>query len=309
MIEVKNLTKLYGDFIAIDDISFEVKKGEVVGFLGPNGAGKTTTMRIISCYLAPNKGEVSVAGYDILQHSYLLRQKIGYLPENTPLYGELNVLECLEFFAAMHDIPTQKRAKAILKVMESCGLKEKAKIEVLELSKGYCQRLGLAQAMIHDPDILILDEPTSGLDPNQIIEIRNLIKNIGKEKTVLLSTHIMQEVEATCDRVIIINRGRIVGQDTPHNLRLQGSLTNSLYLEVEGNIKDILRILEEIKGICGISRLDQEERGIHRLKLNIEDNLDLRKTINHTLLKNELELLEMRKETASLEDVFRELTK
>ncbi|KKP36664.1 MAG: ABC transporter related protein [Candidatus Peregrinibacteria bacterium GW2011_GWA2_33_10] len=308
MIEVKNLTKLYGDFIAVDNISFTVNKGEIVGFLGPNGAGKTTTMKMLTCYLSPNKGEIKLNNLDVFENSLDVRKNIGYLPENTPVYEDLNVIESLEFFAQIHHIDTEKRDKAIKRVIESCGLGEKLKNEVSELSKGYKQRLGLAQALIHNPDILILDEPTTGLDPNQIAEIRDLIKEIGKNKTIILSTHILSEVEATCDRVIIINRGKIVGQDTPEGLKLRSEAANVVYIEFEGKLREAEEILRQIEGVKNLYKVDCDLPKVHRLRIETENDLDLRKEINHALQKNEMELLEMRKEKASLEEVFRQLT-
>lgn len=299
---------MYGDFIAVDDITFDVKKGEIVGFLGPNGAGKSTTMKIITCYMAPNRGNVSIHGHDIFDDFVEVRKKIGYLPENTPLYEEMNVLECLEFFARVRDIPREKQAKSIAHMIEVCGLKEKVKSEVAELSKGYRQRVGLAQAMIHNPDILVLDEPTSGLDPNQIVEIRSLIRELGKEKTVILSTHILSEVEATCDRVIIINKGKIVGQDTPAALRQKSSQTNVIMVEVEGALAAITACLEGIEGIQTVEKIDHPERGVFRIKVGVSAEKDLRKTISRKLMNEGFELLGMQMHTVSLEDVFRELT-
>lgn len=309
MIKVHNLMKLYGDFIAVDDISFEVKKGEILGFLGPNGAGKSTTMKILTCYLAPNKGEVWISGLNIFDHSLEVRKKIGYLPENTPLYQEMNVLECLEFFASMHDIPASKQSKYIKQVVEACGLQEKLKNDIFQLSKGYRQRVGLAQAMIHQPEILILDEPTSGLDPNQIVEIRNLIKEIGKEKTIILSTHILSEVEATCDRVIIINKGKIVGQDSPSELKRKSTQANAIVVSVEGGVREIGKILAEIKGIQNVEKLDTPSEDAHRFKLEVSEEDEMRPKISRALVEAGMDLLEIRKESPTLEDVFHELTK
>lgn len=308
MIKVRNITKFYESLIAVDDVSFDIQNGEIVGLLGPNGAGKTTTMKIMTGYIPANKGEVSINGLDVFTHSLESRRLIGYLPENTPLYDNMNVYESLDFFADMHDLPNDKKVKQMKKIIEVCGLSEKVKSETSELSKGYRQRLGLAQALLHDPDILILDEPTSGLDPNQIVEIRNLIKTFSQEKTVIISTHILSEVEAVCGRVIIINKGKIVGQDTPSELKRKGSEGNSLYIEVEGSKKEITDILNKIEGITAIINLESSDRRIHSFKLSLGADLDLRKIINRTLLNNGLELLEMRKETASLEEVFRNLT-
>jgi ABC-2 type transport system ATP-binding protein len=230
-IAVRNLTRSYGETKAIDDISFDVKTGEVLGFLGPNGAGKTTTMKIITCFMPPNAGTVEVDGLDITQHSLEVRKKIGYLPETNPLYYDMNVLDYLEYSAklqGMKEGAMQHRMKEMVRV---CGLEEVRHKDIGELSKGYRQRVGLAQAMIHDPEVLILDEPTSGLDPNQIVEIRNLIKQLGRAKTVILSTHILSEVQATCSRVLIIHEGKIVADGSPEQLQAEFQGAESITLE------------------------------------------------------------------------------
>ena len=216
-LSVKNITKQYKKQKALDDISFELKRGEIVGFLGPNGAGKTTTMKIITCFIPPTKGSVSVCGLDVSKDHLKVKKKVGYLPENNPLYYDMYVKEFLSFIASIHKIKNKK--DRIKEMIEMVGLQNEQHKKIGTLSKGYKQRVGLAQAMIHDPEVLILDEPTSGLDPNQIIEIRDLIKNFGKDKTVLLSTHIMQEVESMCDRIIIINEGKIVADDSVESIK------------------------------------------------------------------------------------------
>ncbi len=216
-LSVKNITKQYKKQIAVDDISFEIKSGEIVGFLGPNGAGKSTTMKIISCFIPPTKGTVTVCGFDVSNDDLKVKKKVGYLPESNPLYYDMYVKEFLNFIASLHKINNKK--ERIKEMIEMVGLQNEQHKKIGTLSKGYKQRVGLAQAMIHDPEVLILDEPTSGLDPNQIIEIRELIKNFGKDKTVLLSTHIMQEVESMCDRVIIINEGKLVADDSVESIK------------------------------------------------------------------------------------------
>lgn len=218
MIEVEKLVKIYGANRAVDEISFKVDKGEIVGFLGPNGAGKSTTMKMLTCFIAPDGGKASIDGHSVRDHSLEVRRRLGYLPENTPLYEDMGVVEFLRFISSVRSIPGRQRQSRIDNVIERCGLRGVVGKTIAQLSRGYRQRVGLAQALIHDPPILILDEPTSALDPSQIVEIRELIKSIGKEKTVLLSTHIMQEVSATCTRVIIISRGKIVAQGTPEDL-------------------------------------------------------------------------------------------
>ncbi len=224
MIRVQNLTKTYGDQHAVDAISFEVATGEILGFLGPNGAGKTTTMKIITCFMPATSGNVEVDGLDVFDHSLEVRRKIGYLPETTPLYPEMNVAEYLEFIQALRQMPISSRNFRMKEMVELCGLGEVMHKDIGELSKGYRQRVGLAQAIIHDPEILILDEPTIGLDPNQVVEIRRLISTLGERKTLILCTHILSEVEAACNRVMIINHGKIVADGTPETLRagLQG---------------------------------------------------------------------------------------
>jgi ABC-2 type transport system ATP-binding protein len=234
MIKVENLTKEYGANRAVDQVSFNVRKGEVLGFLGPNGAGKSTTMKILTCFLAPTSGSAQVAGFDVFDQSLEVRQHVGYLPEDTPLYKDMSVLEHLEFAANMHGMTGDRVHARIKEIGGRCGLSDVAGKLVGELSKGYRQRVGLAQAMLHDPDILILDEPTSGLDPNQIAEIRALIKEVGKEKTVILSTHILPEVQATCSRMLIISGGKLVADGTPDELRAREKATR-YRLVVESN--------------------------------------------------------------------------
>jgi len=223
-LSVKNITKQYKKQIAVDDISFEIKSGEIVGFLGPNGAGKSTTMKIISCFIPPTKGTVTVCGFDVSNDDLKVKKKVGYLPESNPLYYDMYVKEFLNFIASLHKINNKK--ERIKEMIEMVGLQNEQHKKIGTLSKGYKQRVGLAQAMIHDPEVLILDEPTSGLDPNQIIEIRELIKNFGKDKTVLLSTHIMQEVESMCDRVIIINEGKLVADDSVESIKKGNKKSN-----------------------------------------------------------------------------------
>ena len=279
MIKVKNLKKYFGSVKAVDDISFEIKKGEIVGFLGPNGAGKTTTMKILTCYMLATEGKAEISGMEVKDSSVEIRKKIGYLPENTPLYDELNVLEYLQYLAEMHDIPKSKRNERLKEVLESCGLKEKVREEIGNLSKGYRQRVGLAQALIHDPAILILDEPTTGLDPNQVVEIRNLIKKIGQKKTIILCSHILPEVEATCNRVIIIHQGKIVGEGSPEELSRAASSKAKIYLEVEGNANGAITRLKTLEGISRINKLSSKEKGVGRLVVETETDLDLRKKL------------------------------
>ncbi|HSY77576.1 MAG TPA: ATP-binding cassette domain-containing protein, partial [Bacteroidia bacterium] len=259
---VKNLVKRYGGRKAVDNISFQVNKGEVLGFLGPNGAGKSTTMKIITCYLAPSEGDVEVGGYSILKEPEKVKQLIGYLPENNPLYLDMPIIEYLEFSALLQGVPREKVNGRIREMIRVCGLMgEKHKL-IGELSKGYRQRVGLAQAMIHDPQVLILDEPTTGLDPNQIVEIRKLIKEIGKEKTVILSTHNLPEVESTCDRILIINKGIIAADGTAKNLRGEAKGKEIIQVRIEdGTKQDVLAMLKNIPYVIKVDEIMGKENG------------------------------------------------
>ncbi|MCK9325093.1 MAG: ATP-binding cassette domain-containing protein, partial [Bacteroidales bacterium] len=248
---VENLSKVYGTQRAVDNISFKVHTGEVLGFLGPNGAGKTTTMKAITTYLIPTSGSIRVGSYSVLDQAEEVKKRIGYLPENNPLYNDMGVLDYLRFVAEIQGIDKSRIRERILAMVNVCGLETEKHKKIGELSKGYRQRVGLAQALIHDPDVLILDEPTAGLDPNQIIEIRDLIRTIGREKTVILSSHILAEVEATCDRILIINKGKIVADGTPDNLRKKAQGQEMLKLTIEGGTKDAI-----VKALDGISTVD-----------------------------------------------------
>ena len=298
-VKVNNLTKTYGTQQAVSNISFEAKKGEVLGFLGPNGAGKTTTMKIITCFIPQTEGSVEVCGYDIAEKSIEVRRNIGYLPEHNPLYKDMYVKEYLDFAASMHKISNKKRR--IDEMIEMTGLEKEAHKQIGELSKGYRQRVGLAQAMIHDPQVLILDEPTSGLDPNQLIEIRKLIKTLGQEKTLIFSTHIMQEVQAICDRVVIINRGGIVADDKIE--KLQDLVVGENTLNVEFSSSVTVAQLQKIKGVRNASTI-----GTNRYQLKYNTNTDIREDIFRFAVANQLILLELHKETSSVESVFQQLT-
>jgi ABC-2 type transport system ATP-binding protein len=309
MIEVEGLTKDYGAARAVDQVTFEVRKGEVLGFLGPNGAGKSTTMKMLTCYLAPTAGRARVAGFDVFDESLEVRRRIGYLPEDTPIYRDMTVLEYLEFAADLRQMDPAKSPGRIKEIGGRCGLGDVAGKLVGELSKGYRQRVGLAQAMLHDPDILILDEPTSGLDPNQIVEIRSLIKEIGREKTVILSTHILPEVQATCSRILIISGGKLVADGTPQDLRRRerGSRYRVI-LEQNGAAPAAVR--DRLAGLAGVSRCEAVagETGALSFAIDGTSEGDLRKTIFRAAVDNHWTLLELARESASLEDVFRHLT-
>jgi ABC-2 type transport system ATP-binding protein len=309
MINVENLSKEYGQFRAVDQVSFKVHKGEVLGFLGPNGAGKSTTMKILTCFLAPTEGTAQVAGFDVFDQSLEVRQRVGYLPEDTPLYKDMTVLEHLDFAANMHGMKGDRVAARIKEIGGRCGLADVAGRLVGELSKGYRQRVGLAQAMLHDPDILILDEPTSGLDPNQIAEIRALIKEVGKEKTVILSTHILPEVQATCSRMLIISGGKLVADGTPDELRAREKATR-YRLVVEASGVEVATLQGKVASVSGVAQCKKVagEDGTHTLDIDGDAKVDLRKSLFKVVVDNQWPLLELSRQAASLEDVFRNLT-
>jgi ABC-2 type transport system ATP-binding protein len=307
MIIVNNISKSYGDIQAVDDVSFEVTKGEIIGFLGPNAAGKTTTMRILTGFLLPDKGTASIAGYDILKEPLKVKEKIGYLPENNPLYNDMSVLDYLVFLSEVRRLPQDKRTQRIKETIKICSLEDVIKRNIGELSKGYRQRVGLAQAIIHNPEVLILDEPTSGLDPKQIIEIRELIKELGKEKTVILSTHILPEVSATCSRIIIINKGKIVATGAPQELQEHAGGTNIIYIKIKGNESDVLAKLSEFHDIQGYEIIEREN-GVCRYKLRLSQGVDISEELFFMVRDNNWSLTELRREVSSLEDIFLHLT-
>ncbi len=309
-ITVRNLTKVYGEQKAIDDISFDVKTGEILGFLGPNGAGKTTTMKIITCFMPPTSGIVEVDGMDVAEQSLAVRKKIGYLPEMNPLYLDMNVLEYIEYSANLHGMKQNISAR-IREMVHVCGLEGVRHKDIGELSKGYRQRVGLAQAMIHEPDVLILDEPTSGLDPNQIVEIRNLIKQLGRAKTVILSTHILSEVQATCDRVLIINEGKIVADGTPEQLRQNFQGAESLTLELRtGSADPLQQIAPKLRGLNAVTGVEliSAKDAVCRFTVNVEKGIDAREPAFRLAVAEGWVLLEMHRKTTSLEEVFHKLT-
>lgn len=308
MIEARNITKTYNGKKAVDNISFEVRKGEILGFLGPNGAGKTTTMKILTCFMPATSGTAIIDGLDVNEYSLEVRKKIGYLPETSPLYPEMGVLEYLSFVAEVRNISKKLRTDKIKNIVNLCGLKGVMGKDVGELSRGYRQRLGLAQAMIHNPDILILDEPTSGLDPNQIVEIRNLIKELGKEKTVILSTHILTEVQVTCHRVLIINEGKIVANGTPQELQTMAFGHGKIYAKFKGPKGQIQDNLRGLRGVMDLRWIDSETDEISGFQIETEKGIDLRESLFHMAVDNGWALLELKRESVSLEDVFRKLT-
>jgi ABC-2 type transport system ATP-binding protein len=300
-IKVSNITKLYGSQKALHNINFEIKSGEVVGLLGPNGAGKSTLMKIISCFIPPTSGDASVCGFDITEQSIDVRKKIGYLPENNPLYLDMYVKEYLEFIAGIHKLGDKTKQRIDL-MLEITGLQSEYKKKIGNLSKGYRQRVGLAQAMIHDPEVLILDEPTSGLDPNQIVEIRNLITDIGKLKTVMLSTHIMQEVEAVCKRAIIINKGIIVADNATELLSKQSFNRSIVTVEFDKEVNtELLRAIEGVTKVTKIKEMTWE--------IECASQKDLRQDIFNFAVSHQLTVLTIHKEEIKLEKVFQQLTK
>jgi ABC-2 type transport system ATP-binding protein len=298
-IQVERVTKLYGSQKALDDVSFRVGSGEVVGFLGPNGAGKSTMMKILTCYLPPTSGRAEVCGHDTGRESLAVRRQVGYLPEHNPLYLELYVKEYLGMMAGIHGL--RNRDARVKEMIERVGLGREQHKRIGQLSKGYRQRVGLAQAMIHDPQVLILDEPTSGLDPNQLVEVRELIRTIGRSKTVLLSTHIMQEVEAICDRVIIIDRGRIVADDKATSLR--GRTMDRAMLEVEFDRTVAANVLGNVGGVLQVKRLDDK-----RWILVHAAEKDIRPAVFQFAVEQGLQVLGMQRSERGLEEVFKELT-
>lgn len=293
----------------LDGISFSVNKGEVLGFLGPNGAGKTTTMKIITSFWSPTEGQVEIDGLNVGKNLLAIRKKIGYLPETVPLYDDMKVIEYLKFIAQIREVPKENIKNRIKEVAEQCGLTQVLNKPIDELSKGFRQRVGLAQAIMHQPDILILDEPTTGLDPNQIVEIRDLIKQIGKEKTVIFSTHILSEVSATCDRVIIINKGKIVGQGSPAELASKASSRDLIYVKIKGDIEQVIKKLKEMENVVQVRVGDKEADDIYGYEIEAKPGVDLRENLSLTVMNAGWSILEFSKKSVSLEDVFRELTK
>lgn len=301
-INIQELTKFYGQQKALDEISFEVQKGEIIGFLGPNGAGKTTTMKIATGYLKPSSGSVEVLGYDSVENSLEVRRNIGYLPQDNPLYLDMYVKEFLRFVGKLHGLKGKRLTSSVNEMIDRCGLEREYKKRIVTLSGGYRQRVGLAQALIHDPAVLILDEPTVGLDPNQILEIRKLIQELGKEKTVIFSTHLMQEVQALCNRAVIINLGKIVADDQVESLKSQQTTQEKITLELDKNIEE--NFLTEIEGVEQVQSLGDGKYEIYSAK-----GTDLRAAISKLASEKGWVLLGMKKEEVSIEDVFRDLTK
>ena len=309
MIDVQHLTKDYGAYRAIDDVTFAVERGEVLGFLGPNGAGKTTTMRILTGYMPASSGTVTIAGHDVFKQSVEARRRVGYLPETVPLYTEMSVRGYLDFMAKIKGIPRAERRAQIDRVMKATRITERANQLIEKLSKGFRQRVGLAQALLGNPDVLILDEPTVGLDPKQIIEVRNLIRGFGGDHTVILSTHILPEVSMTCSRVIIINDGRVVAVDTPDNLtrRLRGS--EAIQIEVRGPRAAVIERLKRVPRVLGVTvASDGRNDAVTAYNVACELGADAREQLAAAVVNGGFGLLELRQSGMSLEDIFLKLT-
>jgi ABC-2 type transport system ATP-binding protein len=308
MIEVEGLTKFYGTRKAIDNLTFKVNKGEVLGFLGPNGAGKSTTMKILTCFMPASSGKAVVAGFDVFENPLEVKKRVGYLPETPPVYKDMVVQDYLEYTVNLHGVFSKKAKALVDSAIEKCGLSHVRGRLIGNLSKGYRQRVGIAQAIAHNPDVLILDEPTVGLDPKQIIEIRELIKSLSGDHTIILSTHILPEVEATCNRVLIINEGKIVAIDTISAIVHQLRKGNTFSVLVENPTSDLLEKLQSIQGVVSVSLVNKNEKESQFSITLTEEGFEKRAQIAKTIIQNNCGLLEFKRESLSLEDVFLKLT-
>ncbi len=306
MIQASELTHYYGPRPAIEDVNFGVKRGEILGFLGPNGAGKTTTMRIITGFMPPTQGKVTLADYDVVEQSLEVRRRIGYLPETVPLHTEMPINSYLKYMGTLRGMPARQIRQRIGEVIEVCRLEDYYKTIIGKLSKGFRQRVGIAQAILHEPEVLVLDEPTIGIDPIQVVETRRLIQDLGKEQTVVLSSHILPEVNMICERVLIIHEGKIVAEDTPQNLaqRLQG--VDQLQVEVGGPVQGVLAALRQVKGVTEVTHRSQQGRNVFTVQ--VQRGLDLRDEISRVVVSNDWRLLSMQLVSMSLEDIFLRLT-
>jgi len=304
VIEIKNLVKHYGQVVAVNDISFKVKEGEILGFLGPNGAGKSTTMNIITGYLPSTSGTVEVDGYDIMTHPEEVKKRIGYLPEQPPLYKDMTVTEYLNFVSDLKKAPKNKKKSELSDIMELVGLTDHRKRLIDNLSKGYRQRVGLAQALIGNPKVLILDEPTVGLDPKQIVEIRRVIKGLATDRTIILSTHILPEVSMICERVVIINKGQIAAEDTPDRLSSNLSKMSKLNLTVKGDKDKVLKTLGNIPNVKYVTMTTKAEDLVYKYVLETKNSGDIREEIFFKMAENKMPILEIKPSAATLEDIF-----
>jgi ABC-2 type transport system ATP-binding protein len=309
MIQVKNLTKNYSDLCAVDQISLDIQQREILGLLGPNGAGKTTTLRMLTGFLQPTSGSIHVKDYSIEEHPLEIKKILGYLPESAPLYHDMLVYDYLNYVADIRGIDKDRKMKRIRKLADLCGINEVMHQPIDVLSKGYKQRVGLAHAMMNDPEILVLDEPTSGLDPNQIVEIRQIIKQIGKEKTIILSTHILSEAEATCDRVVIINRGKIVADGSMQSLKESAGDKKNIHLSLQNaSFKSVETALSAIDGITGVTRVEETDNQL-AVRLGCRSSIDPRAAIYKNIKQTDWVLLDFHQTTQTLETIFRELTR
>jgi ABC-2 type transport system ATP-binding protein len=308
MIEVKDLVKTYGNFAAVDRVTFSVPKGTILGLLGPNGAGKTTTMRVLTTSLAPTSGKITVDGYDVMDQPQEVRKRIGYLPEVPPIYNDMTVISYLKFAADIKEVPQDKKADRIGEILEQLSLESISQRLIGHLSLGYRQRVGLAQSLLHDPEVLILDEPTRGLDPKQILEIRKLIKTFKGRKTIILSTHILPEVSSTCDDVVIIDQGKVVAADSVENLSQRLAGGKMLELEIKGPAAEVEKALEKTDGVTSVKSIGKESRGANRFEVATDGTLSTREALFQCVVRNKWVLYQLTPLGMSLEDVFLKLT-
>ena len=309
MIHVENLTRYYDDFCAVDGINLDVQKGEILGLLGPNGAGKTTTLRMLTGYLQPTAGQIQVKDFTIGPDTLEIKKRIGYLPESAPLYHDMIVYDYLNYVADIRELKNERKLSRIYELAQLCALNSVMHKTIGELSKGFKQRVGLAHALMNDPEILVLDEPTSGLDPNQIVEIREIIRKIGREKTIILSTHILSEAEATCDRIAIIHQGKIVADGSTQSIKQSAGRERTIYITLDNtNFDAVLQKLEAIDGIVRIEELVHPDSNFLDIKISVQSDADIRKDIYQIIRQADWLLLEFRQETQTLEHIFRELT-
>jgi ABC-2 type transport system ATP-binding protein len=308
MIEIRNLVKYYGDILAVNDVTFTVQKGEILGFLGPNGAGKTTTMNILTGFLSATSGTVTINGFDILDNPQMAKSCIGYLPENPPLYLDMTVIEFLKFVAELKGVIREDRIRQLAEIMKLVRISDVSNRLIKNLSKGYRQRVGIAQALVGNPEVLVLDEPTIGLDPKQIIEIRNLIKELGKKHTVILSSHILPEVQAVCERVVIINKGIIAAIDTPEGLSRKMAKTSKIQISAEGPARDIIHKLRLLPGVRNAELFLEKENGINIFEIENDPDNDVRKQVFFEMARNSWPIIEMKSMDPTLEEIFLQVT-
>ena len=308
MIEVDHVTKLYGSFIAVDDITFQVAPGEILGFLGPNGAGKTTTMRMLTGYTPPSSGRVTIEGYDVMNQSLEARRQVGYLPETVPLYTDMTVRSYLKFQATIHGVREPKKSERVEEIINRMRLDEYADSLISKLSKGFRQRVGISQAIIHEPAVLVLDEPTIGIDPIQVVETRQLIKDLGKDHTIILSSHILPEVSMICQRVIIINEGRLAAVDTPENLSNKLGGIERIRVQVKGPTREVVAVIRDVSGVTGVESDDTGTEGVFRYTVEARPGRDARPNIAAAIVRRKWDLLQLESLGMSLEDIFLRLT-